>query len=100
MNGKGDKPRFLADKQYRNNYNKIFGEKEMKVKDGRGHTTEFKLGQKVCIQEDIPSVDGMLYKNTIVKVDELNTDTQQLRVTDRVGKVWWVKPIQISGSFL
>jgi len=100
QNGKGDKPRFLADEQYRDNYNKIFGEKQMKVRDGRGITYEFRIGQKVCIQEDIPSVDGMLYKNTIAKIDEINIKTKQFRITDRVGKVWWVNGSQISGSFL
>ena len=100
MNGKGDKPRFLPDEQYRDNFNKIFGEKQMKVKDGRGKTFEFKVGQKVCIQEDIPSVDGMLYKNTIALIDEINTKTKKFRITDRVGKVWWVTANQISGSFL
>ena len=72
----------------------------MKVKDGRGKTFEFKIGQKVCVQEDIPSVDGMLYKNTIAKIDEINTKTKKFRITDRVGKVWWVTANQISGSFL
>ena len=72
----------------------------MKVIDGRGKTFEFKIGQKVCVQEDIPSVDGMLYKNTIAKIDEINTKTKKFRITDRVGKVWWVTANQISGSFL
>ena len=72
----------------------------MKVIDGRGKTFEFKIGQKVCVQEDIASVDGMLYKNTIAKIDEINTKTKQFRITDRVGKVWWVTGNQISGSFL
>jgi len=72
----------------------------MKVKDGRGKIFEFKVGQKVCVQEDIPSVDGMLYKNTIAKIDEINVKTKKFRITDRVGKVWWVNANQISGSFL
>tara|TARA_Y100000004_G_scaffold175474_1_gene215112 strand:+ start:184 stop:402 length:219 start_codon:yes stop_codon:yes gene_type:complete len=72
----------------------------MKLKDGRGKTFEFKIGQKVCVQEDIPSVDGMLYKNTIAKIDEINVKTKKFRITDRVGKVWWVTANQISGSFL
>ena len=72
----------------------------MKVKDGRGKTFEFKVGQKVCVQEYIPSVDRMLYKNTIAKIDEINTKTKKFRITDRVGKVWWVNANQISGSFL
>ena len=32
------------------------------MRDVRG--TKLKLSDRVCIQEDIPSVDGMLYKNT------------------------------------
>ena len=72
----------------------------MKVTDGRGRKSEFKVGQKVCVQEDIPSVDGMLYKNTIAKIDEINVKTKKFRITDRVGKVWWVTANQISGSFL
>ena len=70
----------------------------MKFKDSRGRSLT--LGERVRIEEDIPSVDGMLYKNSIVKLDEFNDKTKQVRVTDRVGKIWWLKPNQISGSFL
>ena len=66
--------------------------------DYRGRTLE--LGQRVRIEEDIPSPNGMLYKNSIVKIDEWNTDTKKIRVTDNVGKVWWVEPTQVSSSFL
>ena len=47
------------------------------MKDVRG--TILKIGKRVCIQEDIPSVNGMLYKNSIV---------------------WWVQYSQVSASFL
>ena len=70
----------------------------MKLKDSRGRN--LKVGERVRIEEDIPSVDGMLYKNSIVTLDEFNNETNKVRVTDRVGKVWWLKPNQISGSFL
>ena len=70
----------------------------MKFKDSRGRSLT--LGERVRIEEDIPSVDGMLYKDSIVKLDEFNDKTKQVRVTDRVGKIWWLKPNQISGSFL
>ena len=72
----------------------------MKIKDSRGRLFTFKVGERVRVEEDIPSVDGMLYKHSIVKLDEINDKTKQIRVTDRVGKVWWLKPNQISGSFL
>tara|TARA_R100000008_G_scaffold61505_1_gene38834 strand:+ start:35 stop:235 length:201 start_codon:yes stop_codon:yes gene_type:complete len=66
------------------------------MKDVRG--TKLKISDRVCIQEDIPTIDGMLYKNTIVKVDTLNES--KLRVQDRSGKLWWVAYSQVSASFL
>jgi hypothetical protein len=70
----------------------------MKLVDYRGRNLE--LGQKVRVQVDIPSHDGMLYKNSIVKLDEFNDTTKKIRVTDSLGKVWWVEPTQVSCSFL
>ena len=66
------------------------------MKDIRG--TMLKIGKRVCIQEDIPSVNGMLYKNTIVKVEAL--DESKVQVQDRAGKLWWIGYNQVSASFL
>ena len=66
------------------------------MKDIRG--TILKIGKRVCIQEDIPSVNGMLYKNTIVKVEAL--EDSKLQIQDRSGKLWWVLYQQVSASFL
>ena len=66
------------------------------MKDVRG--AKLKISDRVCIQNDIPTVDGMLYKNTICKVDSL--EEGKLRVQDRSGKLWWVTGNQISCSFL
>ena len=66
------------------------------MKDVRG--TKLKVSDRVCIQEDIPTIDGMLYKHTIVKVDSL--EEGKLRVQDRSGKLWWVQYSQVSASFL
>ena len=66
------------------------------MKDVRG--TKLKISDRVRIEEDIPSVDGMLYKDTIVKVDSL--DKSKVRVQDRSGKLWWVEYSQVSASFL
>ena len=70
----------------------------MKLIDGRGR--ELSIGQRVRVEADIPSENGMLYKDSIVKLDELNFDTKKIRVTDSLGKVWWVEPSQVSSSFL
>jgi hypothetical protein len=61
---------------------------------------ELKVGERVRVEKDIPSSEGMLYKNTIVKIDEWNDSTRKIRVTDSLGKVWWVNPSEVSASFL
>ena len=66
------------------------------MKDIKG--TKLKVSDRVCIQQDIPTVDGMLYKNTICKIDTL--EESKLRVQDRSGKLWWVTYNQVSASFL
>tara|TARA_B100000073_G_scaffold198957_1_gene164717 strand:- start:368 stop:574 length:207 start_codon:yes stop_codon:yes gene_type:complete len=68
----------------------------MKVLDNRGR--KLKLGERVRIEYDIPSVNGMLYKNSICKVEALNKD--KVQVQDRSGKLWWVASNQVSSSFL
>jgi len=61
---------------------------------------ELKIGQKVKIVKNIPSVDGMLYENTIVKISEYDGTKETIRVTDGLGKIWWVEPSAVSASFL
>ena len=57
------------------------------------------MGDKVKIKKDIPSVNGMLHRGTIVKIDEI-TDSNpvrgNIRVTDTLGKIWWVNSTDIS----
>ena len=66
------------------------------MKDIKG--TKLSVGKRVCIPEDIPTVNGMLYKNTICKVEGF--DTKKVQVQDRSGKLWWVGYNQVSASFL
>ena len=66
------------------------------MKDIKG--TILKISDRVCVQEDIPSVNGMLYKNTICKVEAL--DDLKVQVQDRSGKLWWVQYSRVSASFL
>ena len=62
-----------------------------------------KIGDKVKIKKDIPSVNGMLHRDTIVKIDEI-TDSNpvrgNIRVTDSLGKIWWVNSTDISKEIL
>ena len=66
------------------------------MKDVRG--TILKISDRVCIQENISSVNGMLYKDTICKVEAL--DETKVQVQDRSGKLWWIAYNQVSASFL
>ncbi len=54
---------------------------------------KFKIGTKVKIVKDIPNINGMLYKDSIVKIDEISEGSPfrgSIRVTDNLGKIWWV----------
>ena len=54
-----------------------------------------KIGDKVKINKDMPNVDGMLHKDTVVKVDDIREDGI-LRVVDLIGKIWWVNLSDVS----
>ena len=54
---------------------------------------KFKIGTKVKIVKDIPNINGMLYKDSIVKIDEISDGSPfrgPVRVIDSVGKIWWI----------
>ena len=70
----------------------------MSLVDYKGRTLT--IWKRVRIENDISSPNGMLYKHSIVKLDELNEVTKKIRVTDNLGKVWWIAPTQVSCSFL
>ena len=70
----------------------------MSLIDNKGR--DLKIGQRVRVENDIPSENGMLYKHSLVKIDEWNDVSKKIRVTDNLGKVWWVEPSQVSCSFL
>ena len=70
----------------------------MSLVDYKGRTLT--VGNRVRVEVDIPSENGMLYRHSLVKLDEWNESTKKIRVTDNLGKVWWIEPTQVSCSFL
>ena len=60
-----------------------------------------KIGDKVKINKDIPSINGMLHKDTIVKIDEISLPISvvrgNIRVIDDLGKIWFVNEEDING---
>ena len=61
-----------------------------------------KVGDKVKVNKDIPSISGMLREGTAVKIDHIYDlhksaiSNNNLRVTDDLGKIWWVNSTDIS----
>ena len=54
-------------------------------------------GQKVRITENIYTVDGTLYKDSVVKIDEIGPfPDKDVRVKDNVGKIWYIDYIDIT----
>ena len=49
-----------------------------------------KKGQKAVVLRDIPSVDGMLYRDTKVTIDEVGFPDKDIRIKDDLGKIWYV----------
>ncbi len=53
--------------------------------------SNYKSGQKVRMIENVVTIDGALYKDTVVKIDEVGPfPDKDLRVIDDVGKIWYV----------
>ena len=49
-----------------------------------------KMGQKAVVIHDIPSVNGMLYRDTKVTIDAVGFADKDIRVKDDLGKIWYV----------
>ena len=53
-----------------------------------------KIGDKVKVNRDIPSVNGMLHRGTVVKIDEISLSTSavrgNIRAVDDLGKIWFL----------
>ena len=45
------------------------------------------------------SFGGAVFSEEVGQI-EFNDTTKKVRVTDSLGKVWWVEPSQVSSSFL
>tara|TARA_Y100001963_G_C6717308_1_gene417319 strand:+ start:1043 stop:1237 length:195 start_codon:yes stop_codon:yes gene_type:complete len=51
---------------------------------------DYKTGQKVIINKDIHTPNGVLYKESIVKIDAIGFPDKDIRVTDDIGKIWYL----------
>ena len=52
---------------------------------------QISVGDKVRVNKDIPSINGMLHKGTVVKIDHIaSKSVNNIRVTDNLGKIWFL----------
>ena len=52
---------------------------------------QISVGDKVRVNKDIPSINGMLHKGTVVKIDHITSKSvNNIRVTDNLGKIWFL----------
>ena len=45
---------------------------------------------KYKVIKDYPTINGMLYKDEVVKLDNGNFEKAKIRVKDSTGKIWFV----------
>ena len=56
-----------------------------------------KIGNKVKVNKDIPSINGMLREGTVVKVNHISSKSgNSIRVTDDLGKIWYLSKEDIN----
>ena len=49
-----------------------------------------KIGDKVRVLKNIPTVNGTLYEGDICKIDAKGFPDKDLRITDSMGRIWYV----------
>ena len=47
--------------------------------------------KKASVTKTYHTSKGTLYKGSKVKVEETNTETLKMRVTDEVGRIFWIE---------
>jgi len=58
-----------------------------------------KIGDKVKVNKDIPSINGMLREGTVVKIDHIaitSKSINNIRVVDDLGKIWFLSEDDIN----
>ena len=56
-----------------------------------------KIGDKVKVNRDIPSINVMLREGTVVRIDHISSKSvNNLRVTDDLGKIWYLSEEDIN----
>jgi hypothetical protein len=57
--------------------------------------SDYKVDDKVVVTENIATIDGMLYKGEVCKIDGVTFLDKDLRLKDNMGKIWYVMEYQV-----
>ena len=57
--------------------------------------SNIRKGQKGTIKNTKTTINGTLYKNEIVKIDEVGFPDNDIRVIDSTGKIWYMNYSEI-----
>ena len=57
--------------------------------------SDIRTGDKLKVVYTISSSDGILYKDTVVKVEAIGFPDKDLRVIDPVGKIWYLNFLDV-----
>tara|TARA_B100000287_G_scaffold277114_1_gene261096 strand:+ start:111 stop:305 length:195 start_codon:yes stop_codon:yes gene_type:complete len=57
---------------------------------------KFKVGDRLQVLRDIPTIDGVLYKDEIIKIEAIGFPDKDMRVIDSLGKIWYLDFCDVS----
>ena len=50
----------------------------------------YKVGDRLKVIRDIATIDGVLYKEEIIKVDAIGFPDKDMGVIDNMGRIWYL----------
>lgn len=57
---------------------------------------KYEIGERVRVTKNLITVNGTLYNNSIVKIDEVGFPDKEYRVIDSTGKIWYLNKDYLS----
>ena len=56
----------------------------------KGYGRAYKTGFSLVDTDYVATIDGVLYQNEIIKVDAVGFPDKDMRVTDNMGRIWYL----------
>ena len=52
--------------------------------------SNYKVGDRLKVIRDIATIDGVLYKNEVIKIEAIGFPDKDMRVIDNLGRIWYI----------